>query len=54
VDPNLRALTSQLESHLMTRVRVHAEGRRGRLEIDFASPEELSRLAALILDGRRL
>lgn len=54
VDPNLRALTSQLESHLMTRVRVHADGRRGRLEIDFASPEELSRLTALILDGRRL
>jgi ParB family chromosome partitioning protein len=54
VDPNLRALTDQLESHLMTRVRVHAEGRRGRLEIEFASPEELSRLSALILDGRRL
>jgi ParB family chromosome partitioning protein len=53
VDPNLRALTDQLESHLTTRVRVHAEGRRGRLEIEFASPEELSRLAALILDGRR-
>jgi ParB family chromosome partitioning protein len=54
VDPNLRALTDQLESHLMTRVRIHAEGRRGRLEVDFASPEELSRLATLILDGRRL
>jgi ParB family transcriptional regulator, chromosome partitioning protein len=54
VDPNLRSLTDQLESHLMTRVRVHSEGRRGRLEIEFASPEELSRLAALILDGRRL
>jgi hypothetical protein len=38
----------------MTRVRVHAEGRRGKLEIEFASAEELSRLAALILDGRRL
>jgi ParB family chromosome partitioning protein len=54
LDPNLRALTAQLESHLMTRVRIHAEGRRGRLEIDFASPEELARLLALILDGRRL
>jgi ParB family chromosome partitioning protein len=53
VDPNLRALTDQLESHLMTRVRVRAEGRSGRLEIEFASPEELSRLAALILDGQR-
>lgn len=54
VDPNLRALTDQFEAHLMTRVRLHAEGRRGRLEIEFSSPEELSRLAALILDGRRL
>jgi ParB family chromosome partitioning protein len=54
VDPNLRALTDQLEAHLMTRVRVHAEGRRGRLEVEFSSPEELSRLTALILDGRRL
>jgi ParB family chromosome partitioning protein len=54
VDPNLRALTDQLESHLQTRVRVHAEGRRGRIEIEFASAEELSRLSALILDGRRL
>ncbi|MFI5319065.1 MAG: ParB/RepB/Spo0J family partition protein [Myxococcota bacterium] len=53
-DPNLRALTDQLEAHLMTRVRVHADGRPGRLEIEFASPEELSRLTALILDGRRL
>jgi hypothetical protein len=35
-------------------VRVHADGRPGRLEIEFASPEELSRLTALILDGRRL
>lgn len=54
IDPNLRALTQQLESHLMTRVRVHAEGRSGRIEIEFAGPEELSRLSALILDGRRL
>jgi ParB family transcriptional regulator, chromosome partitioning protein len=54
VDPNLRALTDQLEAHLMTRVRVHAEGRRGRLEVEFSSPEELSRLTALILEGRRL
>jgi ParB family chromosome partitioning protein len=53
-DPNLRALTDQLEAHLMTRVRLHADGKRGRIEVDFSGPEELSRLAALILDGRRL
>lgn len=54
LDPNLRALSDQLESHLMTRVRIQANGRGGSLEIEFASPEELSRVAALILDGRRL
>lgn len=54
VDPNLRALTDQFEAHLMTRVRVQAEGRRGRIEIEFSSSEELARLTALILDGRRL
>lgn len=53
VDPNLRALIDQLEARLQTRVRIHAEGRRGRIEIEFASPEELSRLSTLILDGRR-
>jgi ParB family chromosome partitioning protein len=53
-DPNLRALTDQLASRLMTRVRVHAGGRGGRIEIEFASAEELSRVAGLILDGRRL
>jgi ParB family chromosome partitioning protein len=52
VDPNLRA--EQLEAHLMTRVRVQTDGGRGRLEIEFAGPEDLSRLATLILDGRRL
>ncbi len=54
IDPNLRALIGQLESHLQTRVRIQSEGRRGRVEVDFASAEELSRLTALILDGRRL
>lgn len=54
VDPNLRALTDQLEGRLQTRVRVHTVGQRGRIEIEFASPAELSRLSALILDGRRL
>lgn len=54
LDPNLRALIDQLEAHLQTRVRIHAEGRRGRLECEFASPEELSRITSLILDGRRL
>ncbi len=54
VDPNLRALIDQLEAHFQSRVRIHADGRRGRLEVDFASPEELSRLSSLILEGRRL
>jgi hypothetical protein len=33
---------------------VQTDGGRGRLEIEFAGPEDLSRLATLILDGRRL
>jgi ParB family chromosome partitioning protein len=54
VDPNLRALIDQLESHLMTRVRVQLDGRRGNISIDFSSPDEFSRLTALILEGKRL
>jgi len=54
VDPNLRALIDQLESHLMTRVRIQLDGRRGNISIDFSSPDEFSRLTALILDGKRL
>ena len=54
VDPNLRALIDQLEAHLMTRVRIQLDGRRGNISIDFSSPDEFSRLTALILDGRRL
>jgi ParB family chromosome partitioning protein len=54
VDPNLRALIDQLESHLMTRVRIQRDGRRGSISIDFSSPDEFSRLTALILEGKRL
>jgi ParB family chromosome partitioning protein len=54
LDPNLRGLVDQLEAHLQTRVRIQTEGARGRIELAFASPEELARLTALILDGRRL
>jgi ParB family chromosome partitioning protein len=54
VDPNLRALIDQLESHLMTRVRIQLDGRRGNISIDFSSPDEFSRLTALILEGKRL
>ncbi len=53
-DANLRALVDQLEAHLQTRVRIQSEGARGRVELEFASAAELARLAALILDGRRL
>ena len=52
-DPNLRQLVEQLQSHLLTRVRIEGAARHGRIEIDFYGPEELDRLARTILEGRR-
>jgi ParB family transcriptional regulator, chromosome partitioning protein len=40
--------TEALARRLGARVRVSVNGRRGRIEIDFTSPEELDRLIALI------
>jgi len=52
-DPNLRHLVGQLETHLMTRVRIEGGPSRGRIEIDYYGPEDLDRLARTILEGRR-
>ncbi len=52
-DPNLRHLIGQLESHLMTRVRIEGGSERGRVEIEYYSPEDLDRLTRTILEGRR-
>lgn len=52
-DPNLRSLIEQLESHLVTRVRIEGAEGHGRMEIHFHGPEELDRVARTILEGRR-
>ena len=52
-DPNLRELVDQLQSHLLTRVRIEGAAGHGRIEIHFHGPEELDRLARTILEGRR-
>lgn len=44
VDPNTRAAEEQLRLTLGTRVRIVRKGSGGRLEIDFASEDELQRL----------
>jgi ParB family transcriptional regulator, chromosome partitioning protein len=46
--PELRALEEALQRALMTRVRITGGGRRGRIDIGYATPEELERLAALL------
>jgi ParB family chromosome partitioning protein len=52
-DPDLRHLVGQLESHLMTRVRIEGGRERGRIEIDYHGLADLDRLARTILEGRR-
>ena len=52
-DPNLRQLTEQLQTHLLTRVRIENAAGHGRIEIHFHGPEELDRVARTILEGRR-
>ncbi|HET6961700.1 MAG TPA: ParB/RepB/Spo0J family partition protein [Terriglobia bacterium] len=43
-DPNVRAATETLERSLGTRVRIVEKGKKGRIEIDYYSQEELQRL----------
>jgi ParB family chromosome partitioning protein len=44
VDPNVRAATETLERSLGTRVRIVEKGKKGRIEIEYHSQEELQRL----------
>jgi len=43
-DPNVRAATETLERSLGTRVRIVEKGKKGRIEIEYYSQEELQRL----------
>jgi len=44
VDPNVRAAVERLERALGTRVRIVEKGRRGRIEIDYVTTDDLHRL----------
>jgi ParB family chromosome partitioning protein len=44
LDPNVRAAVEKLERSLSTRVRIVEKGKKGRIEIEYYSPEELQRL----------
>lgn len=49
-DPNLNYVVDQLRNHLKTKVRIVGESK-GRIEIEFFSVEDLTRLVSLLLDG---
>jgi ParB family chromosome partitioning protein len=51
-DPNTRAAEDQLKLALGTRVRILRQRRGGRIEIDFASEDELQRLFEQLTEGR--
>jgi ParB family chromosome partitioning protein len=44
MDPNFKAAIEKLESSLGTRVRIVEKGKKGRIEIEYYSQEELQRL----------
>jgi ParB family chromosome partitioning protein len=47
--PDLMALEESLQRALMTRVRVTGNERRGRIEVSYATPDELERLSAVLV-----
>jgi ParB family chromosome partitioning protein len=51
--PGLLELEELLGDHLETRVRISMGPRRGRVEIDFATLEDLERIYRIINEGRR-
>lgn len=51
VDPNTRAAEEALKLALGTRVRIIRKGKRGRIEIDFTSEDELQRIFELLTEN---
>ncbi len=49
VDPNVQHAVEVLEQYLGTRVRIAGEGKKGQIEIEYYSPEDLIRLYDLIV-----
>jgi ParB family chromosome partitioning protein len=52
-DPNTRYAEEQLKLALGTRTRIIRRGNRGRIEIDFGTEDELSRLYDWLVSPRR-
>jgi ParB family chromosome partitioning protein len=52
VDPNVRAAALELERTLGTRVKILGDGRRGKIEIQYFSREDLNRIYDLIVRPR--
>jgi ParB family chromosome partitioning protein len=50
-DPHLKGLADLLEGHFQSRVRILGNASSGRLEIEYASTEDLDRITRLILEG---
>ena len=48
-DPNLQRLVDGLRQRLQTRVRIQGEAARGRIEIEYFGPDDLQRIAGLLL-----
>jgi ParB family transcriptional regulator, chromosome partitioning protein len=53
-DPNTREAETQLERALGTKVHIRRQGKRGRLEIEFHSEDDLNRIYESVLRGARL
>lgn len=52
--PELTALEETVQSALMTRVRIIGHDRRGRIEITYATAEELERITSALTAGRSM
>ncbi len=50
-DPNLNAVVDQLRDRLKTKVRIVQGGKKGRIEIEFFGPTDLTRVVSVLLDG---
>jgi ParB family chromosome partitioning protein len=52
VDPDMQRVIDQLRQRFQTRVRIHSDDRRGRIEIDYFGAEDLERITGMLLgDG---
>ena len=48
-DPDLQRAEDALRQRLQTRVRIHGDGSRGRIEIEYFGDEDLQRIAGILL-----